>query len=126
MQCGEGGSGWSCDQKKKGVSLTNSIKMMDYLVTMHCYDHVCKVGSKHDKKDDDESPERVSETETIVLYITMVLLIILHAAAIVDAALGKNTSQTYDADIVVSIVSPIMYWILRFFRKLGRIRSNSS
>lgn len=100
--------------------------MIDYVVTMHGMDHIHKFkcheidgdDTKHDG-DKKKSKQKSSESSKMVLLLILAFLVLLQVGAIVNAASGYGKSPTYDADIVLSVISPVMYWILRIFKKLG-------
>ena len=100
--------------------------MIDYVVTMHGFDHVHKFkcheidtdDTKHDeqKKKDKQT---ASEGQKIALIVIIALLVLIQVSAIVSAAHGRGKSMSYDADITISVISPLLYWILRLCGKLG-------
>jgi hypothetical protein len=90
---------------------------MDYIVTLHGFDHVRKFNCTEMEEDEEAPP--VSRRDRLVLFVVLFLIVLLQAGAIVSATSGLGHSDTYNADIVVSIFSPLMYWILRLFHKLG-------
>lgn len=88
---------------------------MDYVVTLHGFDHARKFRCTEVKDGDDKKKK---EPEVLVL-IALLVIVVLQVCAVVSAASGLRKSDTYGTDIVVSIISPLMYWVLRFFHKLG-------
>tara|TARA_B110001450_G_scaffold181345_1_gene169447 strand:+ start:949 stop:1242 length:294 start_codon:yes stop_codon:yes gene_type:complete len=91
---------------------------MDYIVTLHGFDHVRKFNCT-EMGEDEEAPPPIPQRDRLVLFVVLFLIVLLQAGAIVSAASGLGHSDTYNADIAVSIFSPLMYWILRLFHKLG-------
>lgn len=96
-------------------------KAMDYIVTMHGFDHVRKFRCT-ENDDDADSDMPPTKKDAIALCIVLVILLFLQIFAIVDAASGLGISETYNADIMVSIFSPFIYWVLRLLPnpKLGK------
>ena len=97
---------------------------MDYIVTLHGFDHARKFNCT--EIDDAEEDKPMTRDERITLFIILFLLVVLQVGAIVSATSGLGVSNTYDADIVVSIFSPFMYWVLRLFHKLGPFAKHAS
>ena len=90
---------------------------MDYIVTLNGFDHVRKFNCTEMEEDEDAPP--MTRRDRVVLFIVLFSIVLLQVGAIVSAASGLGLSDTYNADILVSIFSPLMYWILRLFHKLG-------
>lgn len=82
--------------------------MVDYLVTVSTANSMRTLHCK------DSQPENKA-----VVYAVLVVCLAIHIAAIVDASKGKGNSTTYSADILLSVLSPIMYWILKLFGVVG-------
>ena len=59
------------------------------------------------------------EERRVVVLIVILLIVALQVGAIVSAAKGKSSSSSFSADILLSVFSPVMYWILKIFKVIG-------
>ena len=63
--------------------------------------------------------KKPSSEHRIAIYVILFICIAIHVAAIANAASGKGVSATYNADVLLSVMSPIMYWALKLFKVIG-------
>lgn len=80
--------------------------MVDYLVTVSTLNSL--ISSIHFRSDN-----------KAIIYAILVICLAIHVAAIVDASRGKGASKSYSADVILSVLSPVMYWILKAFGVIG-------
>lgn len=88
-------------ENKTNTSKTEN-KMLEFLAVQTC-----------------QKPVEQSKGEKTLQLILYLVLLAVAVAAIVDASYKKKISSTFQADIVVSILSPFLYWVLRAFGVLG-------
>ena len=107
--------------------------MMDYIVTMQGVHHMHKFRCQEIDADDSKNSgdkasdkESASKSARYVVFVLILLLVIMQVWAIKSAASGIGKSTTYNADIVMSVMSPLMYWILRWLRFLGPVTKRAA
>ena len=67
---------------------------------------------------------RFTKHDMMWLVPTLLICIVVQVWAIVDASQGRTRSKSFQADIVLSVLSPIFYWILKIAGVLG-VRTGS-
>ena len=89
--------------------------MLEYLLVLHTGDKITRLAC-HEVEEEEKAPTRAMMVATLVALLVHVGV---QVSAVASAVGGRAKSSSYDADIVLAVLSPVFYWALRLGKKLG-------